>query len=185
MNVQAIRRSGTAASPPSSRALAGGSNVIRTGRMSKPRAHISVAGMFMCACDRSIAEVGAVDAVAEHLVDDADGAVVAGDVPLRTDWAALAVSSRARAVERVHVEYVLGELVHGIAARRRSAHPHLERRRLYPAERHLHLGVVMLGRRERHSILHRRLVGEARALDRTGEEQCKQGEGLEGAMPHG
>ena len=75
-------RSERAASPASSARSCGGSNVTRTGRTSSPRAHISVAGMFMCACVVSIAEVRAVDAIAEHLVDDADGAVVAGDVPL-------------------------------------------------------------------------------------------------------
>ena len=47
--------SGTAASPAFQSPLAAGSNVIRTGRMSKPRAHISVAGMFMCACEVSTA----------------------------------------------------------------------------------------------------------------------------------
>ena len=33
---------------------AGGANVTRTGRASRPRAHISVAGMFMCACEASM-----------------------------------------------------------------------------------------------------------------------------------
>ena len=72
--------------------------------------------MFRCACVVSTREVGAVGMVAEDLVDDADGAVVAGDVPL--------IDVRPRegqllplAVERLHPEHVLRELVHRVASR--------------------------------------------------------------------
>ena len=95
-----------------------------TGRSSKPRAHISAAGMLMCACVLSIAEVGAVDAIAEDPVGHAHGAVVSGDVPL-VRIRARDRQRRARGVGHAHVEDVLGELVQRVAAGRRAAHAQL------------------------------------------------------------
>lgn len=112
-------------------------------------------------------EVGPVDPVAINLVDDADGAVVAGDVPL------IGVRTRRGqrlplAVEGLQLEDVLRVLVERISSRRRSAHASLEGRRRDARKGDLDLGVVVFRRGERHPIRDRRGLrdGVGRAAER-------------------
>ena len=89
------------------------------------------------------AEIGAVGAIAEDLVGDDDGAVVAGDVPLmrigtrRGDRLALAVGDR-------HVEDVLRELVERVTAGRGARHPQLQRAGRHVRESRFDLHPAML-----------------------------------------
>ncbi len=88
-------------------------------------------------------EIRAVDAIAVHLVFHGGAAAVAARVP--------AVRIRSRGLDLtpvrrrdVHVVHVLGEVVQRVPARRRSAHPQLERARSEVWERRLDLHPVML-----------------------------------------
>ena len=128
--------------------------------------------MFMCACVDIDAEISAVDAIAEDAVGDDDRAVVAGDVPLvqvrprrrrarcpcRRGRARRTRSSRTRAARS-------GPATCGSCAP--AAGPAGTSR-----ERHLHLHPVMLGRRKREAIAHRRL--RQRRCGRGEERQCGQ-----------
>ena len=115
------------------------------------------------------AEIGAVDVVAEHLVGDAHARRMLRHVPLvrvRPDDPELA----AALVEGVHVEDVLGELVQRVAARRRSAHAQLQRRRGQIGQGQFDLGIVVLRRGKRDAIHDGRLCGRRRRRQR-GEGQ--------------
>ena len=96
-------------------------------------------------------QVGAVDAIAEDAVADHHRAVVAGHVPLvqagphRGERLALAVGDP-------DVEDVLGKFVQGVAARRRAAHPHLQRAGRDVGERGVHLHPAVFGLRERNAV---------------------------------
>ena len=96
----------------------GCTNVTVAGRSSSPRAHMIAAGMLMCACVVSTAEIRAVDAVAVDLVLHRHAAAVAADGP------PVRIRPRRRQLpavggERVHVVDVLREVVQRVAARRR------------------------------------------------------------------
>ena len=134
----------------------GCSKRTRAGRLSNPRAHISVAGMFRCACVASTLEIGAVDAIAKDAVGDDDRAVVTGHVPL-VQIGTRGRERRALAVAHRDVEHVLRELVQRIASRRRAAHADLQRPGRNLGEGHLDLHPAMLGRRKRQAIIDRRL----------------------------
>ena len=124
------------------------------------------------------AEIGAVGTIAEHTVAHRHRAVVARHVPLmqvrphRGQRLALAVGD-------AHVEDVLGELVEGVAARRRAAHPHLEGSGGDVGEGGVHLHPAVLGRGERHAVNDRGLGGGGGRGRR--RQQCgEQASGHEG-----
>ncbi len=71
----------------------------------------------------------------------------------------------------MQVEHVLRELVHRVAARRRAAHPRLERPAGHVRKRHLDLRVVMFGCGERDAVRHRRLRESAKRQHEDGEDE--------------
>ena len=118
-------------------------------------------------------EVGAIHAVAEHLVLHGDAAAVSRHVPpvrVRPCRRQLAAVGR----EGVDVVHVLGEVVERVASRRRAAHPQLERPVADVRKRRLdlHPAVLRLGERER--VSHRRggVKRHGRGDEKDGDEEA-------------
>ncbi len=152
--------------------------VIEPARPQQRRRHVHVR------VRRIDGEIGAVDVIAVDLVDDADGAVVTGDVPL--------VRARpcggerlALAVERLQLEHVLRVFVQRVSSRRRPAHARLERARGQVRKRDLDLRIVVFGRRERDAIRDRRLRRAQATLDAERDETGQNRRHEPGRKTHG
>src|SRR5215831_8220218 len=89
------------------------------------------------------ARVGAVRIVAENLVNDADGSVVAGYTPY-VRFGPGVCQSLAFAVVCLELEDIFREFRHRVATRRRSAHANIERLRAQVGERDFYLHPVVL-----------------------------------------
>ena len=129
----------------------GWSKVIRTGRSSRPRAHIMWPACS-CGVSRVDRKIGAVDPVAEDTVPYADRPVVVSHMPLvraRPRKRQLLVSS----IEDLNGKDVLRKLVPSVPAGRRAAHEETNRRRAQLRKHRVDLQPAVFGRRKREAVL--------------------------------